>query len=142
MNDLAPISVLCVDDNEQIREALRLWFGRHREFSWVDGLESADNLARRAVESCPNIVLLDLDMGGRNPFEVVAELADACPETRVVIFSGHVRLDLVERALEAGAWGYVSKNDGEHCLFDAIRRVARDHEVVLSPQAQGALGGG
>jgi DNA-binding NarL/FixJ family response regulator len=46
---------------------------------------------------------------------------------------GHVRKDLVNRAIAAGAWGYVAKGDGERAMLEAIRRVA-DGEFVMSAE--------
>lgn len=135
---LEPIAVLCVDDNEHIREALRLWLARERRYRWAGSLDSADDLAQR-VQDGPSIVLLDIDMPGRSAFDALAELSTRKPEARVIIFSGHVRLELIDRAIEAGAWGYVSKNDGEQALFGAMDRVASD-EIVFSAEARALLG--
>lgn len=62
----------------------------------------------------------------------------SAPSVRVIVFSGHCGRTLIERALDGGAWGYVSKNDGEGALFDAIERAMRG-EVVLSQEANAAL---
>jgi two-component system invasion response regulator UvrY len=131
------ISVLCVDDNEPLAQALRLKFGRTGGFEWLGWLPDADDLVRRAECDCPSVVLLDIDMPGRDPFDAVAELTVRCPQTRVVVFSGHVRRELIDRALESGAWGYVSKNDGEEALIRAVFQVMSG-ELVLSPEVQSA----
>jgi two-component system, NarL family, response regulator DesR len=129
------ISVLCVDDNEQVAIALRMKFGSIGGFEWRGWLSAADSLVPTVLRDKPGIVLLDIDMPGRDPFDALAELTNRCPRTRVVIFSGHVRRDLVDRALDAGAWGYVSKNDGEESLVHAVRQVAAG-ELTLSPEAR------
>lgn len=133
------IGVLCVDDNEHVANALRIQLARTSGLVWKGWLASADDLVERALEKCPTIVLLDIDMPGKNPFDAVEELAERCPDARVVMFTGHVRRELIERAVEAGAWGYVSKNDGEPALVDAIRRVAKG-EFALSPEARASYG--
>ncbi len=129
------ISVLCVDDNEQVANALRMKFGSIGGFEWRGWLPAADALVPTVVREKPGIVLLDIDMPGRDPFEALSELTSRCPRTRVVVFTGHVRRDLVDRALDAGAWGYVSKNDGEESLVRAVRQVVAG-ELALSPEAR------
>jgi DNA-binding NarL/FixJ family response regulator len=129
------ISVLCVDDNEPLALALRMKFGAAGGFDWRGWLPDADNLVVRAERDNPSVVLLDIDMPGRDPFDAVAELTVRCPQTRVVVFSGHVRRELIDRALEAGAWGYVSKNDGEDVLINAVHQVMSG-ELALSPEVQ------
>jgi DNA-binding NarL/FixJ family response regulator len=66
-------------------------------------------------------------------------MAASCPEARAVMFSGHVRIDLIERAFAAGAWGYVSKIDGETALINAVRAV-RNGEIALSAEARSLYG--
>lgn len=129
------LSVLCVDDNADVIEALRLLFEGEGGCEWAGALFSADELVEVARDRRPDIVLLDLDMSGRDPLEVVGELAVACPRVRVVILSNHVRRDLVNRAITAGAWGYVAKADGERAIVDAVRRAAQG-EFVMSPEVR------
>jgi DNA-binding NarL/FixJ family response regulator len=57
----------------------------------------------------------------------------------VLILSGHVRRELIERAIDAGAAGYVSKTEGAATLVPAIRRAARG-EFVLGPDVSDAAG--
>lgn len=129
------IGVLCVDDNPQVAEALRLKLTRTAPFEWIGWLPSADRLRDEAVRSGPAVVLLDLDMPGRDPFAAAADVASQCPASRIVIFSGHVRAELVQKAFDAGVWGYVSKNDGEDELLLAMRRVASG-EIAMSPEVR------
>lgn len=129
------LTVLCVDDNPDVAEALKIKLSRSQRFEWIGSLLAADTLVETAQRLCPALVLLDLDMPGRDPFDAASELIEHCPSTRVVVFSGHVRHDLVDRALEAGAWGYASKNDGEGELLHVMQEVAAG-EVSFSPEVR------
>ena len=129
------IRVLCVDDNEHLADALRVKFGAVGGFDWQGWLPDAGGLVGKVLRDCPSVVLLDIDMPGVDPFDALAELATRCPECRVIVFSGHVRRELIDRALDSGAWGYVSKNDGEEALLEAVRMVAAG-ELALSPEVR------
>jgi DNA-binding NarL/FixJ family response regulator len=131
------ISVLCVDDNPHVVDALRLKLSSSLRFEWMGSLPSADDLIQTVARQGPSIVILDLDMPGKSPLAVVAELAQICPDIRVVVFSGHVREELVRHALEAGVWGYASKNDGEEELVKLLIEVAGGH-MSLSPSVRAA----
>jgi DNA-binding NarL/FixJ family response regulator len=135
-----PITVLCADDNEQVGQALRQWLSRGDRYRWVGYLPSADRLVEEVRRLRPRIVLLDIDMPGADPLRELKALVECCPDSRVVIFTGHVRLDFIERAMEAGGWGYVSKNDGEKHLTAAMEAALQD-ELYMSPEAHGVLGG-
>lgn len=137
MVEAGKISVLCVDDNEDVAHALRIKLRIVGGFDWRGWLPDADDLVSVAREKCPDIVLLDIDMPGANPFERLADLSAVCPDIRVIMFSGHVRRELVDRAVESGAWGYVSKNDGEDALVEAICSVTVG-EFALSPEVRRA----
>jgi DNA-binding NarL/FixJ family response regulator len=101
--------VFCADDNPLVTHALRRYIERSGRFDWMGCSEDADTLLR-TVDSlgCPDIVLLDIDMPGMDPFEAIGALGARCGGARVMMYTGMVRRDLIDRALEAGAWGYVS----------------------------------
>lgn len=126
--------MLCVDDNPRVAEALRTKIAREGSFSWAGWLPSTDDLTRHA-EPPVRLVILDLDLPGPDPFDAMRGLSQTQPDVRVVVFTGHVHRDLVERALSNGAWGYVSKNDGEDELLLALHRVLAD-DLAMSPEAR------
>lgn len=132
-----PVSVLCVDDNPNVADALKLMLSHADGFEWVGSLPSADTLVSTVMKVRPHVIILDIDMPGKSPFEALAELVQHCPHTRAVMFSGHVRFELIDLALESGAWGYVSKNDGEDALIQALRDVVTD-ELALSQEVRAA----
>lgn len=117
------ISILCVDDNPAIAEALRCMIENERGMSWVGHLETADRLTPEAQGLEPDVVLLDLDLPGRPAFDALAELVQIVQDVRVIILSGHMSERLIDQALDAGAWGYVNKNEGPGAVIQAIHRV-------------------
>ncbi|HYF15163.1 MAG TPA: response regulator transcription factor [Phycisphaerales bacterium] len=134
-NQQPAVTVLVVDDNLDVADALRTRLSRTGGFACLGALPSADDLIAHAERVCPMIVLLDIDMPGKSPFDALAELAERCPASRAVMFTGHVRRELIEKALDNGAWGYVSKNDGEDELISALMKVAAG-EFALGPEAR------
>ncbi len=134
------IGVLCVDDNAQVAFALRRKLLFAGGFRWTGWLDRADTLLETAPRIAPDVVLLDIDMPGLSPFAALESVTRDCPNIRVVVFTGVVRRELIDRALDTGAWGYVSKTDGEDAPVEAIRLVRRG-ELVLSSQARSAIDG-
>lgn len=140
MTDVASIRVLCADDNELIGQSVRIKLRQAGGFDWAGQVTDLSFLLEEAVRTHPDIVLLDIDMPGGDPFLMLEALARALPTARVIMLTGHVRRTLIDRAFEAGAWGYLSKNDGPDALVPAIRRVLQG-EVVMGADADAALGG-
>jgi DNA-binding NarL/FixJ family response regulator len=126
------VRVLCVDDNNLVLEALTMRLRRAPNLTVVGTLPQADQLPEIALEKQADVVLLDIDMPGRDAFDAMAELARQRPEIRTIIVSGYVRADLVDRAIANGAWGYLNKTAGVEAIIDAIRRV-RAGEFAFGP---------
>ena len=117
------IRVLCVDDNTFVADGIRIRLAINPGFEWVGHLLVADDLVAQVRQLQPDIVLLDIDMPGKDSLSALEELSAAHPLVRTIIVSGYERDDYLDRAVEAGAWGYVSKNDGPDQIVTAIREV-------------------
>lgn len=125
--DSRPLTrVLCVDDNADMTAALRMIIGCERSMVCVGCLGSTDDLIREVqrYDPRPDVLILDATMPGMDPFAAMKELSVACPETRAIIYSGYDDQAFVNRAVDAGAWGCVSKNDEPEAILRAVREVA------------------
>jgi DNA-binding NarL/FixJ family response regulator len=125
---LTAIRVLCVDDRREVTEVMRLLIDAQMESKMicVGCLDSADRLVDevRRLEPHPDVVLLDASMPGRDPFDAMIQLQNELPETRTIVFSGDQDEAAAGRALDAGAWGCVSKYDPTPTIMHAVREVA------------------
>jgi two-component system nitrate/nitrite response regulator NarL len=124
------IKVLCVDDDDLVAHIVRITLKEAGGFRWLGQLRDAESLASHALAEPPDVVLLDLCMPGKCPFEAMDELAAACPAARVLMFSGQAGHSLIDRAIEAGASGYVLKDVDGAELVSAIRHVAHGRFVM------------
>jgi two-component system response regulator DesR len=115
------LRVLCVDDNPGVRQALRLTLSRDG-IDCIGCLSGAEDLPERAERDRPAVVVMD--MAGPETFGAIRRLGECCPGTRVVVFTGYVRDELIDRAFDAGAWGYVAKDGPVGNLVRAVREVA------------------
>lgn len=129
-----PVRVLCVDDNELVADSVRRRLQMEPAYSWAGWFRHTDELLADGAARAADVILLDIDMPGQDTFGVVRRLGETAPDARVVMFSGYVRSDYIDRAIEAGAWGYISKNDGIDEVLDAVRQVALG-EFALSRDA-------
>lgn len=127
-------SVLCVDDNELVAQSLRRRLDAEPGLAWAGWHADGQRVPDAIRELRPGVVLMDIDMPGVDAFALVTRLARDCPDVRVVMFSGHVQAAFIERALDCGAWGYLSKNDDTSTLIEEIKRVAAG-EIVLGREA-------
>ena len=126
------IRVLCVDDHGLLAEGLRVRLGAERDFEVVGWLPDADRLLEEARRLEPDLVLMDVEMPGSDPFEVTTDLRRARPSVKVVMLTAHVRDHYMSAAFKAGVSGYFSKTDDLGVLVDGLRRIARG-DFVLGP---------
>jgi len=125
-----PIKVLSVEDNELVGEAIGRKLRHNPEFEWLGWVDNAEALYAKVNESCPDIVCMDLDIPGQNAFEMIRHLQVVAPNSRVVILSGHVNSEYVDEAVNAGAWGYLSKAEDSRVIVETFRKIAEGNFVV------------
>ena len=130
-----PIRVLCVDDHSFIIEGLLARFELERDLECVGALADAGRLLEQAKQLKPDIVLLDIEMPGPDPFEAADDLRRHCPETRTVFLSAYVRDHYISAAVKSGAWGYFSKSEDTDTIIEGIRQVS-DGQFCFSPKVQ------
>jgi DNA-binding NarL/FixJ family response regulator len=129
MKQAAPtIRVLCVDDRPDVTDVLRLLLESQviAEMKCVGCLASADMLVEtvRGLKPPPDVVLLDASMPGRDPFEAMTQLREEVPQTKTIVFSGYEDEKFMDMAMEAGAWGCISKYDPTPTIVQAVIEVA------------------
>jgi DNA-binding NarL/FixJ family response regulator len=119
-----PITVLLADDHPALRAGIRLRLEADAGFEVVeeasDGAAAIDGIAR----TDPQVALVDLRMPGIDGLELARIVTRDHPATRVVLLSALTEAQLVQRALDAGAWGYVAKESSLDVVVDAITTVA------------------
>jgi DNA-binding NarL/FixJ family response regulator len=125
------IRILCVDDDWLVARSLRSVIENESDMDCVGTLGRADSLDEALDQTPTDVVLLDLSMPGKDPITALKEVSSSHPETRVIVFTGHSEQERVDRAVGAGAWGYVSKSQPTDRLVQAIRGVIQG-EFVLS----------
>ncbi|MFI5401748.1 MAG: LuxR C-terminal-related transcriptional regulator [Planctomycetota bacterium] len=124
-----------MDDHEFLADGLRARLALTDDLEFAGYLPTAQGLLAKVKETGADIVLLDIEMPGPDPFEAIGDLRRRSPESRVLVLSAYVRDHYFESAVEAGAWGYLSKGDNPECLVEAIRKAARG-EFAFSPEVE------
>jgi DNA-binding NarL/FixJ family response regulator len=123
--------VLLVDDHPIVRQGLGLLIDREADLS-VCGEADGAHSAFHAIETLrPDIVLLDISLNGPDGLEVLKELRMKSGSLPVLILSMHDESIYAERAMRAGANGYIMKQEATEKVLIAIRRILQG-DVYLS----------
>ncbi|MHC5025224.1 MAG: response regulator [Planctomycetota bacterium] len=123
-HDARTIRILCVDDHAFLIEGFRARIDVEPDLEVVGALERADRLQEVVEGLKPDIVLMDIEMPGADPFDSIDRLRKLHPEVRTILFSAFVRDAYLDAAYRAGAWGYLSKSAAPDEVIAGIRNVA------------------
>ena len=126
------IRVLVVDDHAVVRTGLRRVLDAEADIETVGEAADAEHAVYEAIETKPDVVLLDVMMPGRSGIEALPSLLQAAPDARVLVLSMQDDPRYVREAFDAGASGYVLKEAADTEVVAAVRAVA-DGERYLHP---------
>ncbi|MGC7094205.1 response regulator [Amycolatopsis lurida] len=124
------IRVLVADDQALVRGALAAMLGLEPDIEVVAQAASGDEVLALARESEVDVVLLDVQMPGKDGLTAAAELHAALPACRIIVCTTFGRPGYLARAMAAGAAGFVVKDSPPEQLVDAVRRVHSGLRVV------------
>lgn len=133
------ISVLLVDDHAVVREGYRRLLERDSGIVVLGEAANAPDALRLDTELNPDVIVLDIALPGVSGIEILRRLTARRAEARVLMFSMFQDAIYADRAIAAGARGYVSKASAPDLLVQAVRAVAAGHRYV-SADIEKALG--
>lgn len=134
-----PVRVMVVDDHPMWREAVERDLAE-AGYAVVGVAADGDAAIARAPAARPDVLLLDLQLPGRNGVQVTREVVARVPGVRVLILSASGEQDDVLAAVKAGATGYLVKSASRAELLDAVRRVALGEPMFTAGLAGLVLG--
>ena len=123
--------VFLVDDHPIVRQGLALLIDREADLSVCGEADGGSGVLQTIAELRPNIVVLDISLNGPDGIDILKTLRMREPALPVLILSMHDEVTYAERALRAGANGYIMKQEATERVLVAIRRILRG-EVYLS----------
>jgi NarL family two-component system response regulator LiaR len=138
MKDKDIIRVMLVDDHQMVRNGLATFLLVHDDLELVGEASDGEQALRVFEESRPDIVLMDLKMPRMDGVEATRRLLERVPEAHIIALTSFEDETLVQKALEAGASGYLLKDIGADELADAIRK-AHAGKPALAAEATEAL---
>ena len=132
------VRVLIVDDHLIVREGLRMLIDSQPAMTVVGMASNKKEAFNQLSESSPDLILLDLDLGGEDGLAFLPELREHSKKARVLILTALTDTDLHRKAVKLGAMGVVVKESPADVLIKAIKKVHAG-EIWLDRSAMGSL---
>ncbi len=123
--------ILVVDDHPIVREGMALLINPQPDLEVCGVAEEARTALQAIEDSEPNLVILDVSLNGPDGLELVKMVRARRPGLPVLILSMHDEQNYAERALRAGANGYIMKQEATDKVLTAIRRIL-DGQIYVS----------
>jgi DNA-binding NarL/FixJ family response regulator len=131
------IRILAVDDHPVFRAGISAMLANESDLCIVGEASDGHEAVAQYRALCPDLMLLDLQMPGLNGIEVIAQIRAQYSAARIVVLTTYAGDVLAQRALTAGAQGYVLKGMIRKDLLDTIRAVHSGMKRINADVAAG-----
>ena len=128
--------ILICDDHSAIRSGLKLILQQEFEGARFGEASNALEVLKRLSEDHWDLLILDVDMPGRNGLEVLKQIKDEKINVRVLIFSMHPEEQIAVRALKLGAYGYLAKASADTELIKAVEQILSGKKYITNSLAE------
>ncbi|MBK6752106.1 MAG: response regulator transcription factor [Flavobacteriales bacterium] len=119
-----PIKVSIVEDDSSIRETLRSLFIFEEGMEAFTIHSTAEDALMRLGETCPDVVIMDINLPGQSGIDCVRQMSQRCRSTQFLMYTVHDDDHRVFEALKAGANGYILKSSTPDQILDAVRELS------------------
>lgn len=131
-----PCRVMIADDHPITRQGLGQLIRTCSDLELVGEADSPVAAIEAAGEQHPDVIVADLSFRGMDGFEMIKELRNRYPNVRILVLSIHDESYYAQRALKAGAMGYLMKHEPVERVLDAIRSVYHGHVFLSDRMSQ------
>lgn len=121
---MTPIRVSIVEDDTTIRESLRSLFIFEKDMEPFTVHSTAEDALMRLGETCPDVVIMDINLPGASGIDCVRQLSERCGTTQFLMYTVHDDDHRVFEALKAGANGYILKTSTPDQILEAVRELS------------------
>lgn len=141
-----PHKVFFVDDHPLIIEGLSALVATSDGLDVCGSAQSVEQALRQICDLQPDVALVDLSMDGGSGLELIRQIHQMHPQTRIIVVSMYEEAVYGVPAMNAGAMGFVNKREAANNIIDAIRSVLNDepyfqYAKLAAHSAPGALSG-
>lgn len=124
------VRIMIVDDHPLARQGLRQILSLEDDFVIVGEAQHGDEVIDKALSLHPEVILMDINLPGKNGIQLTEELKEKLPDVRVLALTVDTDQHHVHKIIKAGALGYVLKDVDPDTLVEAIKVVAKGDAYI------------
>ncbi len=130
------ISVFLADDHAVVRDGLKTLLEIEERINVVGTASDGRDALRQVNKIHPDVVIMDISMPQLNGIDATRQIIEASPDTRVIMLSMHATKEHIQRALQAGAKGYLLKDSAGAEVVAAVRSVYKGSRYLSQPVSE------
>lgn len=130
------ITVSIVDDQTDVRESIAAYINQAKGFRCMTLYANAREAIAHLPTDNPDVLLMDINLGGMDGIECIRQLKPQLPSTQIVMLTVFENTEKIFKAISAGASGYLLKRLAPHNLLEAIREVHDGGSPISAPIAR------
>ncbi|GAB1446546.1 MAG: response regulator transcription factor [Cyclobacteriaceae bacterium] len=119
------IKVLLTDDHKLIREGIEAMLSNTPDIEVIGSVGSGEDAVNYVREKRPDVVLMDIVMGGMSGIEATRWIKDLDPSIKILLVTMEISKEYVSAGIKSGVDGYLPKDIDKKMLVDAIKQVSR-----------------
>jgi NarL family two-component system response regulator LiaR len=124
------IKILMIEDREIIRDTVKTLMKRQQDIEVVSEADNGEDGFTEALNTCADVILLDINLPFMNGFEVAERVLKINPLKKILVYSMHNNEYYVAKMFNLGVKGYVLKDDSFDYLTNAIKAVAKGNTII------------
>jgi len=124
------IKVILADDHRLIRDALHLFISSDQRLKVIAECDNGEQAVRLCRKFNPSLLILDINLPVLNGMDAAALIKKASPMTKILAVSLHTQLFYVNKMLQMGASGYVSKSSAREEIMKAIETILNGGKYI------------
>lgn len=122
--------IMIVEDHPIVREGIVSLIENETEIRVCAQVDDAKSVKQKVIEEEPDLIMMDLVLGGNDGLELIKELKVQFKDIKILIFSMREESIYAERAIKAGAMGYIMKQEGAARIIDGIKSVLSEQIFI------------
>ena len=134
----AKVRVFLVDDHPIVRRGFQLLLGLERDLAVCGEADSSSQALEKMIQLKPDVAIIDLGLRESNGLDLIKQAREHLPNLKILVFTMKSEQMYAERALRAGANGYITKEEGAEKAIEALR-VLMQGKTYLGAQLAEAM---
>ena len=122
--------LLIVDDHEIVRAGIKRLFENTPNLNIVADLGSGEEAYQFLHKNTVDLIIMDVSMPGKGGIETTNQIKKRYPKIKILMLSMHDNTMIIEKAMKAGADGYILKNDLSDDLLNAVEKVMNNETII------------